>query len=138
MTRNPVPLTAQSGDDLDRALRAFFQAQMPNPWPKAPSPAISLRPFRARRSRLALFRSRAALAASVALLIFGSWWLAGHSEPLASETAPIVHGGSADASDRVRGHHGNTPHSVRPHQAVPEHERDPMKLLDPRDLPPMK
>jgi len=67
------------GDDLDGLLSAFFRSEMPSPWPGSPVPEeapVILRP-RPVQTRRSSFRSRLALAASVALLISGSWLLSG-------------------------------------------------------------
>jgi hypothetical protein len=72
-TRPPV----SPGEDLDGLLRAFYQAQLPHPWPDFKVPGADDAPS-ARGSgirRFALARSRLALAASVALLVFGSFFL---------------------------------------------------------------
>jgi hypothetical protein len=71
-------------NDLDRLLRDYFRSEMPEPWPAPQMPArLAVVPARAGRSRWGLFRSRFALAASVALLLLAQWFLAGrfHSEP---------------------------------------------------------
>lgn len=73
----PVHSPARPDDDLDGLLRAFFQAEMPRPWPalKAPPPSRpSVPPVPVRRG---LFRSRLALAASLALLVTGALALPG-------------------------------------------------------------
>ena len=62
------------GEDLDGLLRAFYQAQLPHPWPDCKVPAAGGAPS-ARLRRSALLRSRLALAASVALLFTGSFLL---------------------------------------------------------------
>jgi hypothetical protein len=63
---------ARSGDEMDRLLYAYFQAEMPHPWPELDPPAYLSVPS----TRLAFWRrikrSHLALAASVALLIGGS------------------------------------------------------------------
>jgi hypothetical protein len=69
-----------SGDTLDDLLRAYFQAQMPSPWPtlSAPQPEHPTVPFRPPVRRLSpLARGRLALAASVALLIGAGLYTAG-------------------------------------------------------------
>jgi hypothetical protein len=66
------PLSQQSGDHVDGLLRAFFRAQMPHPWPKAPATASQILPFRRPSKVRGLTRSRLVLAASVALLLLGS------------------------------------------------------------------
>jgi len=87
----------QPGDELDNLLRAYFQAEMPNPWPAleigaatgspgAEEPALlSLLPAESSTEPVArahflggaLVRSRLALAASVALLVSGPLFLGG-------------------------------------------------------------
>ena len=78
----PSTETARFGrpsDPLEAVLRAFFEAEMPRPWPEMPATL----PFRetqpARRPRLN--RSRLVLAASVALLLIGQWFLLGNFDP---------------------------------------------------------
>jgi hypothetical protein len=69
----------QAGDNLDNLLRAFFQAEMPNPWPslEAPTPRLRIGPPAKPEVKpgRTLLRSRLALAASVALLIAVPWFL---------------------------------------------------------------
>jgi hypothetical protein len=69
----PPPM--QPGDDLDRLLRTFLQSQLPKPWPRprlhSAVSSCQRRPANGRN----LMRSRWTLAASVALLLFGSWLL---------------------------------------------------------------
>jgi hypothetical protein len=59
-------------DDLDSLLHAFYRSEVPDPWPKmkAPDQPTSV-PARPVRSRWSLFRSRFALAATVALCLTG-------------------------------------------------------------------
>jgi hypothetical protein len=75
-----------AGDELDGLLRAYFRAEMPDPWPAAPVPeranerlVLTLPPAReeAAPRHSSLFRSRLALALSVALLILGALLLGG-------------------------------------------------------------
>jgi hypothetical protein len=59
-------------DDLDSLLHAFYRSEVPNPWPQMkapdqPTPVAAGKP----RSRWSLFRSRFALAATVALCLTG-------------------------------------------------------------------
>jgi hypothetical protein len=64
------PHRANEGpDELDGLLRAFFQAEMPHPWPGVVPPALPMRPA---ARPWPLFRSRSVLAASVAALLLGS------------------------------------------------------------------
>jgi hypothetical protein len=80
--------SARSGDDLDRLLRAFFQAEMPHPWPELEPTASATVPS----TRLAIWRqikrSHLALAASVALLIAGSLLFSGKLPLSASHLLP--------------------------------------------------
>jgi hypothetical protein len=60
-------------DELDGLLRAYFRAQLPDPWPSLEAPAAL--PPRKPAARRSVFRARLALAASVALLAGGSFLL---------------------------------------------------------------
>jgi hypothetical protein len=64
-------VSQRPGDDLDGLLSAFYQAQMPSPWPSLQLPVSTALP----PSRLVFWqrvkRSHLALAASVAILVFG-------------------------------------------------------------------
>jgi hypothetical protein len=71
-TNNPKP----AGDEVERLLTAFYRAEMPANWPDAPRPWTEP----ARSSSTSVndgSRSRWALAASVAMLIGGCWYLSG-------------------------------------------------------------
>jgi hypothetical protein len=104
----------QSGDDLDNLLRAFFQAEMPTPWPPAPETTAKpiVLPARKGGSRglSPLVRSRLALAASVALLISGPLFLAHrHADAPPAEGPDHVIKDSAATPVDPRGpkHYGN-------------------------------
>src|SRR5579875_3723914 len=75
MNRVVEPPSSPSGDELEDLLRAFLRSQLPQPWPPPPSfPAhMSCLPRPANGQNL--IRSRWTLAASVALLLLGSWLL---------------------------------------------------------------
>jgi hypothetical protein len=68
-------------EDLDGLLRRFFRAEMPHPWPAAPTlprPQAALPPRKRQTRRPWLpFSMRFAVAASVALLVIGYLALAG-------------------------------------------------------------
>lgn len=72
------PWRERPGDDLDGLLTAFFQRELPSPWPAAPQAeetvVVRRRPPEVRRSA---WTSRLALAASVAVLLGGGWLLSG-------------------------------------------------------------
>jgi hypothetical protein len=83
MTTPPSEPTA----DLDRLLTAFYQSELPKPWPRPrypslahahPSPAASSRdmPRHAGQAN-ALSQGKFALALSVALLLGSCWYLSG-------------------------------------------------------------
>lgn len=79
MSRTPVP-----PDAVDRLLTDFYTSQVRRPWPPAPAvgraePAASV----AARGRAAdgSTRARLTLAASVALLVGGCWYLSGGLHP---------------------------------------------------------
>jgi hypothetical protein len=95
---------ASSGDNLDHLLRAFFQAEMPDPWPgmEVPSRPVVVVAADApeetpSRSSGSLCRSRLALAASIALLVSGPLFLAGAlrettpSSPISSSVGDSAH-----------------------------------------------
>ena len=84
--------SSQPGDNVDGLLRAFFQAEMPHPWPslEAPAPQPGVLPARATSARSGLFRSRLALAASIAVLIGGSLLLGGKAPDAKSGRSPVV------------------------------------------------
>jgi hypothetical protein len=62
-----------SEDELDGLLRAFYQAELPHPWPSPEVPALrnDVLPLRSSLRRFPMLRSRLALAASVAFLVAG-------------------------------------------------------------------
>ena len=78
ITRPPVETNGQV-EPYEDLLRAFFRAEMPEPWPELKRPEPRVLPFvrPQRASRFAGTRSRLALAASVAILLVGSWSLSG-------------------------------------------------------------
>jgi hypothetical protein len=73
-TRIPNP----PEDGLDRLISAYFRAEMPANWPAAPRPWSEKPHVSAGNHANPARRSRWALAASVALLIGGCWYLSGH------------------------------------------------------------
>jgi len=100
------PARGRSGDDLDGLLRAFFRAEMPNPWPGAPvveeAPVVLSRPASARSART-LFRSRMALAASVAFLLGIPWLISDSFKSVMPDDAALVAptDGTADRSIKL-------------------------------------
>jgi hypothetical protein len=87
-------------DELDTLLRDYFRSEMPEPWPAAKYPTVTVhfqpqpRSFFGARSRSLL-----ALAAAVAVLIAGLWQLGGASTETAATPATISsEGAHADPS----------------------------------------
>lgn len=79
MTFNPrssLPSPGGSAEEIDRLLGAYFQKEMPHPWPKASLTGPTVQLANA-ESRWSSSRSRMALAASVALLVAGAMLLGG-------------------------------------------------------------
>jgi len=126
MNRN-LPLTElpSPGDDLDRLLSRFYQSEMPAPWPPAPRPDAAALPMPAsrlpgyERPRQLVTGPRAALAASVALLLGSCWFL---SNQTGDATAP-PHGSSAasdgKATKKFPHEIGKTPKEREPGRALP-------------------
>ena len=73
-TTNQLPNPA--GDQVDRLLSGYYRSEMPAKWPAAPQPWAEITPS-ALPSRNQASRSRWALAASVAILVGGCWYLSG-------------------------------------------------------------
>ena len=107
-------------EDLDWKLRAFFQAQMPRPWPAAPVPiARRTAPIVEKpRTRWLLLRSRLALAACVALLMLGMLFLT-----VAPTGGPVSHDGALPVTSPTADSHNNpmnhsTPPTIKfPHES---------------------
>ena len=116
----PVGAEARNlpGDDLDRLLSAFYKAELPEPWPHmrapesetpatlplaAPAVAVARRTETPRRMA-SIGRSRFALAASVALLLGGCWYLSDRlgNGPTAAGPAPML-GGPEATLDHLHG-----------------------------------
>lgn len=104
---NPVVAPVADGDDLDALLRSFYRAEMPPEWPPfraahrrgAPAPPLSRR---GGRRRFFTFGSRAALAASVALLLLGAYLVPRSSGP-PGDPGPYLRVGEGDASRQKGG-----------------------------------
>ncbi|HBI42131.1 MAG TPA: hypothetical protein DDY78_04640 [Planctomycetales bacterium] len=100
-------------NDVDGALRAFFKAQMPAPWPslKAPAPPVVV----ATAKGWPMMRSRLALAASVAVLALGLSFLSGafHVRANPLEQRITVDGASASAENDPLRHPVQPPLKVK-------------------------
>ncbi|HVK10898.1 MAG TPA: hypothetical protein VM597_19165 [Gemmataceae bacterium] len=89
MTNHP------SDEQVDRLLGDYFKAQLPKPWPGAPR-TDRVQPAVARTADPAA-RSRWALAASVAVLVGGCWYLSGPFDGGKGRKGVGLEGGSADS-----------------------------------------
>jgi hypothetical protein len=94
------PWRGPAGDDLDGLLSAFFRSEMPRSWsaPELPDEQPRTLPLPSPRRR-SILRSRLALAASIALLLAGAWFLSG-------EFASITGPGSFDSRKDEASSHG--------------------------------
>src|SRR5579884_277089 len=120
----PRPL--QPGDDLDRLLRTFLRSQLPHPWP--PPPVTSTVASRQRRpgDGRNLMRSRWTLAASVALLLVGSWLLPSRftpdAKPESGPSGPMI---SDNPRDVPKQHKHQIENKNKPGLAVDDGEDFP-------------
>src|SRR4051812_9136876 len=102
--------------DVDQLLRAYFQRQMPDPWPAFEPPARRTLPFRpaAPRRRFVL-GSKLALAASVALLMVCGWLLSGAFDGPTGPKVPVDDTrGGVGRKDQGKHHDGPMPDDDRP------------------------
>jgi len=96
--------------DVDQLLGAFFQHEMPSPFPAFEAPARRTLPFRpaAGRRRFAL-GSRLALAASVALLMACGWLLSGSFSGPAGRTGGPSYNPTRPDAQKDKGRHEDVP-----------------------------
>jgi hypothetical protein len=106
------PQTSPPGDEIDQILSAFFQSEMPKPWPKFTPPlsptvrngTAPLRPWTepARptvwRFARAFSSSRLSLAAAILVMVGGLWLLGGLPLPNRSEIPLGTNPGQPDAA----------------------------------------
>jgi hypothetical protein len=64
-----------TGDEVDRLLSSFYRSETPTKWPAAPRPWAEKARTQVASSSNPASRSRWALAASVAILVGGCWYL---------------------------------------------------------------
>jgi len=89
-----------SGDEVDRLLSSFYRSEMPTKWPAAPKPwAEKARPQAVASSSNPVSRSRWALAASVAILVGGCWYLSTNMTNGKQRPDGSFDGGSADTKN---------------------------------------
>jgi hypothetical protein len=85
-------------DELDRLFRSYYQAELPARWPAAPNPWAEKPSPAAEPNRDPATRSRWALAASVAILLGGCWYLGTHGSDSKPRPGFDPSGGSADVN----------------------------------------
>src|SRR5881275_2066792 len=87
---------ARTDDQIDGLLTAYYQAEMPKTW-KAPRPWAEPAHANIAQAKRQSSRSRWALAASVAMLLGGCWYLSGHMTNGKKSTDLNLNGGGADS-----------------------------------------
>lgn len=93
ITKIPSP----PNDDMDRLFGAYFKAELPAKWPTAPRPWSEQALIRPSHSATdPSVRSRWALAASVAILLGGCWYLSGQLNDGKPKLGLNLEGGAAD------------------------------------------
>jgi hypothetical protein len=93
-TDHPTP--NPTGDPVDRLLSAFYRAEMPKNWPAVPNARTEPAHAKLERANTST-RSRWALAASVAMLLGGCWYLSGQMTDGKKHANINFDGGSADS-----------------------------------------
>jgi hypothetical protein len=96
-------------DDIDRQLATFFRGEVPHPWPALAAPANSTMPF---QRAAAASHGRMALAASIAVLLAGGWFLSGRL-PTPVPTSGSLENGAATVPSELRGHGAPPVHRPR-------------------------
>ena len=94
ITRLPPP---DDRADMDRLFSAYFQAELPAKWPTAPRPWVEKAHNKPAPSSVdSSAKSRWALAASVAILLGGCWYLSSQMTDGKAKTGLNLNGGTAD------------------------------------------
>jgi hypothetical protein len=96
---DPSLAPEEPAQEVDALLSAFFRAEMPDPWPTFQAPAPPVVPLPPRRPPTwPRWRSRLALAASVALLVLSALALPGKLAPTTGGPVLRRSDGTADTS----------------------------------------
>ncbi|MBX9623606.1 MAG: hypothetical protein K2X82_07310 [Gemmataceae bacterium] len=106
-------------DALDQAFADYFGSQMPRPWPAAPAVA-SAAP--ARPATDPSRRARWTLAASVALVLGGCWFLSNGSQPGSRSTTKP---GPAGVADPFAGSTATMPDALKGRPKAPTNTKQP-------------
>jgi hypothetical protein len=83
-------------DDLDRLFRSYYQAELPARWPAAPHPWAEKPSPAVEANADPASKSRWALAASVAILLGGCWYLGTHTTDGKARPGFDLKGGEAN------------------------------------------
>jgi hypothetical protein len=94
-----------SEDELEGMLRAYYKAELPNPWPSLEAPAArnDILPMRPPVRRFPMLRSRLALAACVAFLVAGPLALSSYFSGAKTDT--VAKPTSTEPSDTATATH---------------------------------
>lgn len=129
---NPSP----SSGDLETQLRAFYLRQLPQPWPTPQLVLSAMSTPRRPANNSNLMRSRWALAASVALLLFGSWLLPGRLSPVGNAehgaNGPLI---SNIPPDMPKAHKRQKQVENKNKVGLAADEGDPIPELEESELP---
>jgi hypothetical protein len=92
------------GEPIDALLGEFFRAEVPSPWPAFRRPTAGRLPFAP--TRRPIHAGRLVLAASVGLLLLGSWLIPASLAPRAphGQTLPTIGPASAGRGGLVPSH----------------------------------
>lgn len=101
-----LPTSPDRLDDADRALSAFFKGQLPSTWPACRATAATVPAAKVPPAADSGWSSRAALVASVALLLgLGSHFAAGPGAaptPQAGPNGTLLHGATANGGGLLK------------------------------------
>jgi len=98
VTTSPANRPGDGPEEIDRLLAAFYSGEVPTPWPDFRAPVVSVG---RRRGTGSLSAGRMALAASVAALLAGGWYLSGRL-PVAPPNPLSLDSGNAVVPSELR------------------------------------
>ncbi len=119
------PKPNQGRDPIDGVLSAYYRAEMPNKWPAAPRPWADLAHTKLEQTASPSARSRWALAASVAMLLGGCWYLSGQMTDGHPKQSLGLEDGTASPPEIIQKNKGTFhPAPRRKHpESIPDHAR---------------
>jgi hypothetical protein len=98
VTTSPANRSGDGPEEIDRLLAAFYSGEIPTPWPDLRAPVVTAVHGRGAGS---LSAGRMALAASVAALLAGGWYLSGRL-PMAPPNPLSLDAGNAVVPSDLR------------------------------------